>query len=202
MYRKTHYTKKGGEERISKENNLPNEDWKVTPSDQIRRYIVQLSKECIDHLSKSIDSNKEKYAFSVKTKALSLLLENYMEKRVKKITFDYFKKLEQEILEVKKRDDLSEETRKQHINKIRFEYMLPVMEQNIRLMQNSPIVEVEAHGTIDMSDRKIKDRIRGKEKALPVRDKRGGESNEEDEGIISIEDEIEEGESAFSFSDK
>ena len=125
-----------------------------------------------------------------------------MEDKVKQITFDYFDQLEEEIKKVKKREDLSEETRKNHINNIRFEYMMPVMEQNIRLMQNSPIVEVETHGIIDMSDRYIKKRISGKAKALPVRDKRGGEPPDPDAGFVGVEDKIEEGESAFSFSDK
>jgi len=187
---------------MTKTKEVPNEDWKVTPSDQIRRYIVQLSKECIDHLSKSIDSKKEKFAFAVKTKSLSVLLENYMEDKIKKITFDYFKQLDEEILKVKKRSDLNEETKKHHINNIRFEYMLPVMDQNIRIMQNSPIVEVEAHGIIDMDSEGIKDRIRGKAKALPVRDQRGGEPDDNEAEIIQIDESTEEGESAFSIPDK
>ncbi len=162
---------------------------------------MQLSKECIDHLSQSVDSKKEKYAFAVKTRSLSLLLENYMEDSVKEITFKYFKELEEDIAKVKQRTDLNEETKKNHINNLRFEYMLPVLDQNIRLMQNSPIVEVEAHGIIDMNDKNIKKRISGKKHALPIRDRKGLEPDTDAE-VVRVEDTVEEGESAFSFSNK
>jgi len=117
-----------------------------------------------------------------------------MEQSVKELTFNYFKQLEDEITEIKKRKDLNEETRNNHINNIRFEYMMPIMEQNMRIMQNSPITEVETHGIIDMGSTGIKERISGKEKALPIRGKRGeGE-------MVEVEDEMEEGESAFSIT--
>jgi len=151
---------------------------------------VQLSKDCIEHLSKSLNSNKEKYAFAVKSKALSLLLENYMEDDVKKITHDYFKELDEKIKAIKKREDLNKETKEQHINQLRFDYSLPVLDQDIRVMQNSPIVEVEAHGIIDMNAKGIKDRIRGKQKALPIRG-----NLDEDTEFIETEEETE---SAFT----
>ena len=171
--------------------DIKSEDWKVTPSDQIKRYIVQLSKDCIDHLSKSLDSDKEKYAFAIKTKALSVLLENYTDDKVKEITSKHFKDMEEKIEEIQKQK-LGDDTKKKTINKYRFEYALPVLDQNIRVMQNSPIVEVEAHGIIDMNSNGIKERIRGKEKALPIR----GEIEEETE---ILEPEEEENDSAFSF---
>lgn len=155
---------------------------------------MQLSKDCIEHLSKSLNSNKEKYAFAVKTKALSLLLENYMADDVKQITHDYFKELDTKIKEIRKRKDLNEETKKQHINQLRFDYSLPVLDQDIRVMQNSPIVEVEAHGIIDMNSKGIKERICGKAKALPIR----GELEEEIE-IIETEEDTE---SAFTIPSK
>jgi len=155
---------------------------------------VQLSKDCIEHLSKSLNNNKEKYAFAVKSKALSLLLENYMEDEIKKITHDYFKELDEKIKEIRKREDLNKETKEQHINQLRFDYSLPVLDQDIRVMQNSPIVEVEAHGIIDMNSKGIKERIQGKQKALPIR----GEL-EEDIEFIETEEETE---SAFTIPDQ
>jgi len=178
---------------MEKKIDLKSEDWKVTPSDQIKRYIVQLSKDCIDHLSKSENNIKERYAFAVKTKSMSVLLENYMDDKVKKITSDHFKEMDEKIRAVSRDKGLSGDTKKQTINRIRFDYALPVMDQNIRVMQNSPIVEVEAHGIIDMNSDGIKDRIRGKAPALPVR---GGE-NEETE---ILDPEEEEDDSAFSIS--
>ena len=165
--------------------DIKSEDWKVTPSDQIKRYIVQLSKDCIDHLSKSLDSDKEKYAFAIKTKALSVLLENYTDDKVKEITSKHFKDMEEKIEEIQKQK-LGDDTKKKTINKYRFENALPVLDQNIRVMQNSPIVEVEAHGIIDMNDDGIKERIQCKAKALPVR---GGTNNEEDTEILEPEEE-------------
>lgn len=154
---------------------------------------MQLSKDCIEHLSKSLDNNKEKYAFAVKTRALSVLIENYMRNDIKQVTHDYFDELEREIKKVKKREDLNEETKRQEINQLRFEYALPVSDQNIRIIQNSPIVEVEAHGIIDMESEGIRERIQGKAKMLPVR---------EDTEEAEIIDQEEENPSAFSLSDK
>lgn len=179
---------------MDKKIDLKSEDWKVTPSDQIKRYIVQLSKDCIDHLSKSEHDNKERFAFAVKTKSMSVLLENYMDDNVKEITNTHFKEMDDKILAVSKDKSLSPDTKRQTINRIRFDYALPVMDQNIRVMQNSPIVEVEAHGIIDMDSNGIKNRIQGKAKALPVR----GEIEEETE---VLEPEEEEDDSAFSISD-
>jgi len=173
---------------------LKSEDWKVTPSDQIKRYIVQLSKDCIDHLSKSEGSKKERYAFAIKTKAMSVLVENYTDDKVKEITNKHFKDMEEKIHEIKNNKKLSDDTRTETINRIRFEYALPVMDQNIRIMQNSPIVEVEAHGIIDTNSEGIKDRIRKKAKAMPVR----GEYEEETE-VLEPEEDQDNG--AFSISD-
>lgn len=170
----------------------------MTPSDQIKRFIVQLSKDCIEHLSKSLNSNGEKYAFAVKTKALSTLIENYMRDDIKQVTHDYFDELEREIEKIKKRADLNEETKKRHINQLRFEYALPVADQNIRIIQNSPIVEVEAHGIIDMESKGIRDRIQGKAKMLPVREDLDADNELE---IIEPPEE-EETKSAFLLPDK
>jgi len=173
--------------------SLKSEDWKVTPSDQIKRYIVQLSKDCIDHLSKSEGNNKERYAFAIKTKSLSVLLENYTNDEVRKITNDHFKEMDNRIREIRKDKELNDDTKKQTENRIRFEYALPILDQNIRVMQNSPIVEVEAHGIIDMNSNGIKDRIQCKAKALPVRG-----NKTEDTEILEPEEEEDNG--AFSLS--
>jgi len=174
-----------------------NQDWKATPSDQIKRYIVQLSKECIDHYSRSIDNKKDKFAFYVKVKSLNILLENYMDDNIKKITFTYMEEIKNEIDKIKKdgkEGKLTEETVKNHINNKRFEYMIPIFEQSLRIIQNSPITEVEAHGVIDLNSKDIKKRIRGEEKAIPIRGKHT------DFEFMENEDKVEEGESAFSFS--
>ena len=180
---------------MEKKIELKSEDWKVTPSDQIKRYIVQLSKDCIDHLSKSEGSNKERYAFAVKTKAMSVLLENYTTDEIRKITSNHFKEMDEKIRAISKDKSLGDDTKKQTINRIRFDYALPVMDQNIRVMQNSPIVEVEAHGIIDMNSKEVKERIQGKAHALPVR---GGEIEEDTEILDATE---EENDSAFSVTD-
>lgn len=134
-------------------------DITLSPSDQIKRHIVQLSKECNDHLSKSEKSDGERFAFAMKTWVFSIMLEPYTDGEVKKMKFDHYKELEEKIKEIDDNEKLSEENKKKTINSIRYKYAFPVFEQSLRILQNSKIVEVEVEGIIDLGREGIQKRV-------------------------------------------
>lgn len=154
-------------EKTNQQYNVTTEP--VTPSHDIKRYIVQLSKDCTGHLARSMKEKSEKHAFAVKTKALSILMEKYTDREVKKITFEHFKKMDEAIKKIRQNDKLHEQTRSENILKIRYDYALPVFEQNLRILQNSPITETESHGIIDINNEGIEKRIQGDLPILPLR---------------------------------
>jgi len=134
-------------------------DITLSPSDQIKRHIVQLSKECNDHLSKSEENESERFAFAMKTWVFSIMLEPYTDGEVKKMKFDHYKELEKKIKEIDNNENLSEENKNKSINSIRYKYAFPVFEQSLRVLQNSKIVEVEVEGIIDLRMKGIQKRV-------------------------------------------
>ena len=72
-------------------------DMAMKPAEQIKRYLVQLSKDCTEHLAGSSNNDKERHSFAVKTKVLSILLEQHTALDIKTLTFQSYKDLDQEI---------------------------------------------------------------------------------------------------------
>lgn len=143
-------------------------DQAMKPTEQIKRYIVQLSKDCTDHLSQAYTSDKERYAFATKTKVFSILLEPHTASDIKTATFKSYDDLETEVKKLKDQE-MNEETRKKNMIRIQYDYALPIFEQSLRILMNSPIVEVEAEGIIDLAREGLKDRVRQKDTAEPIR---------------------------------
>lgn len=158
-------------------------DISLSPSEAIKRYIVQLSKECTEHLADSLNNNKEMYAFAMKTWAFSIMLESYTPDEVKPMVKQHYKELDDKIKELKEKKDtdkLSEDNVNKNIVLTRFNYALPIFEQNIRIMQNSKIVEVEVEGIIDLEQEGFKDRVRTTEHAGDITMTKSFEENDDD----------------------
>jgi len=139
----------------------------LNPSDRIKRYIVDLSKECADHLEKSEDNDKERHAFAMKVEVFSIMLEPYTSEEIKNLTRDSYKNMEEEIIKIKGNDLYNESTKKKNIIKQRFDYALPVFWQSLRILQNSPIVEIESEGIIDFDIEGVKKRVRSSYTSSP-----------------------------------
>jgi len=139
----------------------------LSPSEAIKRYIVQLSKECTEHLADSLGNNKQMHAFSMKVWAFSVMLESYTPDKVKPLTKEHYKELNEEIKKIRE-GDLNEENKTKNIVLTRYNYALPIFEQSIRIMQNSRIVEVEVEGVIDLKRDGFKDRVRHTEDAQDI----------------------------------
>lgn len=142
-------------------------DISLSPSESIKRYIVQLSKECTEHLSNSLSNNNEMYAFSMKVWAFSIMLESYTPDKIKPLTRDHYKELDEKIKDIRD-SELNEDNKKKNIVLTRFNYGLPIFEQSIRIMQNSRIVEVEVEGVIDLKRDGFKERVRTLDKAQDI----------------------------------
>jgi hypothetical protein len=90
--------------------------------------------------------------FYATVKVLSIRLEPYTPLEIRKQTFQHYKELKQKEEEIIANPTYSETTKKQTLLKRRYEYSLPIFEQNIRILQNSPLVEIEVEGLLDLDD--------------------------------------------------
>lgn len=132
----------------------------LTPTEHIKHDIVKLRSETVKHLADSCQSDKEKYAFAVKTKVFAISLEPYTDKDTVKLVMDHYTELETEIKGIDNNDKLNADNKRKTIVQRQFSYALPIFEQSLRILQNSPIVEMEAEGVINLKDEHMKERIR------------------------------------------
>jgi len=113
----------------------------------------------IHHNAKSLD-DKEKNAFCTMTKDLSILLERYTPSSKKKEVRDWYKQLAEEIKRIRASDKTHRDKDAIEIN-LRYKYSLEVHEHNMRILMNSPIIEIEAEGDLDVTDEDIIHTVRG-----------------------------------------
>lgn len=132
----------------------------LSPTEFIKQKSVSLLFNCIDLNSKSFDEN-DKYSFCRKTKDLSIMLERYTPKKSRKELIDWYKQLDAEITTIKNKPNLTEQTQAGMILSLRHSYALEVHEHNQRILMNSPIVEIEAEGELDITDDEAIKMIRG-----------------------------------------
>jgi len=107
----------------------------------------------------SLDS-KEKYAFCTKTKALAILLERYTPRTAKEELKEWYKQLDEEVNKIKSGDKTQRDKDAIELN-VRYRYALEVDEHNMRILMNSPIVELETEGELDASDLELLNTVRG-----------------------------------------
>ena len=131
----------------------------MSPTETIKQRSVGLMFDNIQHNSMSLD-NKEKYAFCTKTKALAILLERYTPRDAKEEIRNWYKQLEGELKIIRQGDKTQRDKDVIELNK-KYKYALEVHEHNMRILMNSPIVEIEAEGELDATSEDLIHTVRG-----------------------------------------
>lgn len=139
-----------------------------SPVDFKHRLIMKELAKCIDHLAKSYNDDREKYAFIMRTKTLHHLLLPYtptsVKERTKKLAKEYEKKIQEEISKIP-----SEEGRRKKELEIAMEFAEKLHYQNIQIIDNSKMMEEEVEGVIDLEDASIIEAVRHGSKDVDAR---------------------------------
>jgi hypothetical protein len=130
----------------------PVADVVMTPTEMIRHDIVALAKETTTHYKRAEYEDSDKHMFYATVKVLSIRLEPYTPLEVRRETFAHYKELKEIEEQIKANATYSESTKKQTVLKRRYDYSLPIFEQNLRILQNSPLVEIEVEGLLNLAD--------------------------------------------------
>lgn len=131
----------------------------LSPTELIKTKSVSLLLECIEHNARSQDE-KEKYAFFKKTKDLSVLLERYTPKKAIQELREWYKQLDDEVKTLKNKNYTEEKERRLILEKM-YTYALQTHEHNQRILMNSPIIEIDAEGELDINDPEVINVVRG-----------------------------------------
>lgn len=132
----------------------------LSPTDLIKNKSVGLMFENITHHSRSIEL-AEKYAFIQKVKDLSVVMERYTPKAARKELKELYEELNKRIQEIRERKGDTESQRNEEIINLQYQYALEVHEQDIRVLMNSPIIEIDVEGDLDINDISVINTIRG-----------------------------------------
>jgi hypothetical protein len=151
----------------------------LAPSEEVKRYIIQLSKDCTELLALTYASVDNQYAFAMKTRLLSIWLEPYTEPKIKEFNFKHYKELDDKIQGIRDSKEYNDVTKAQGVAASMFQYGIPICFQSIRILQNSKILEQEVEGVIDLSNNPGP-RIRGEEPQLPIMKELTVDESEED----------------------
>lgn len=131
----------------------------LSPTELIKQKDVALMFDCINLNSTSLNDDN-KYAFCTKTKDLYIMLEKYTAKKYREEVRNWYKQLDNEIAEINKKNITPADKGKLILDK-KYQYALEVHEHNQRVLMNSPIVEIEAEGELDITDDDAISVIRG-----------------------------------------
>lgn len=133
----------------------------LSPTEFIKQRSVSLMFDCIEHNSKSHDP-KEKYAFYCKSRDLSILLERYTPRSAREEVVKWYEQLKTKIDEINnKGGSATRESKDKMILKERYKCALEIHFHNQRILMNSPIIEVDAEGELDITDEDVIKMIRG-----------------------------------------
>ena len=136
------------------ESRLPS-----SPADFKHRLIMKELAKCIDHLAKSYNDDREKYAFIMRVKTLHHLLLPYtpssVKEKTKKLAEEYEKRIQKEVSKI-----ASEEGKKKKELEIAMEFAEKLFYQNIQIIDNSKMMEEEVEGVIDLEDATIVEAVR------------------------------------------
>lgn len=133
----------------------------LSPTDLIKNKEVSLMFDTINHNAKSLNL-EEKHAFICKASDLSILLERYTPRKTREETKTWYAQLDVEVKKI--RDENPSETKEKKNEKImelRYRYAVEVHEKNLRVLMNSPIIEIDVEGDLDINDVNIIEVIRG-----------------------------------------
>lgn len=133
-----------------------------SPTELFKGKLVELLFRNIDHNSNSRNNSAEKFAFHIKTRALSILLERYTPRTAKQETRDWYKQLKDEVNKIRDSQDqtLTVEKKEERILNLQYQYAEEVDQQNQRIIVNSPIIDSDVEGELDVNDEDIVDVIR------------------------------------------
>lgn len=132
----------------------------LSPTELIKNKSVNLLFENIGHNAHALKDD-EKYAFYCKTKDLSILLERYTPRSAREELKQWFAQLDAEIKEIKKVRSLTPQARDKKILELNHNYALEVHAHNQRILMNSPIIELDVEGELDVSDPGVVNVVRG-----------------------------------------
>jgi hypothetical protein len=131
----------------------------MSPTEQIKRDIIQLARDATDHYAKSYEKNEEKWAFAVKTRVLAIRLQNYTPIETRYWLRDIWKE-EREKEDAIWKSDLNPDNKKINALNVKFRYALRVYDMCLSVLHNSPIVETKSDGIINVDLPELKDRVR------------------------------------------
>ena len=98
----------------------------LSPTEQIKKDVIQLAKEATDHYSKSLDSEQEKWAFYVKSRVLSLRLKGFMSIQMRIWLRDFIIELESKVDAIETSKELSPENKKINSLNLQYNYALRI----------------------------------------------------------------------------
>jgi hypothetical protein len=130
-----------------------------SPNDLIKTKMVELVFQTIAHYSKCL-SMEERYAFVVKAEACSILLERYTPDQLRDELRAWYAQLNESVKRIRA-STATDESKNDRILDERFRYAQEVYKHSIRILMNSPVIEVEAEGELDINDPEALEIIRG-----------------------------------------
>ncbi|MDH7506287.1 MAG: hypothetical protein QHH15_00665 [Candidatus Thermoplasmatota archaeon] len=125
-----------------------------SPTEKLKNEIVRLLIDNIGHKSRSYNNPEEKHAFCAKTQDLSILLMRYTPKSKRVELQKWYDQLEQQKRDLRNRKDttITEDKIKEQMLELEYKYALEVHKQNETVIMNSPIIDTEVEGELDVSD--------------------------------------------------
>lgn len=139
------------------ENDFLVNDTYKSPTERLKNEIIKLLFENVSHNSKSRNNADERFAFCTKTKDLSILLDKYTPREKRIELLNWYKQLDTKINEVKESKDytLTVDKKNEMILELQYKYATEVHIHNSKVILNSPIIESDIEGELDINDEEI-----------------------------------------------
>lgn len=132
-----------------------------SPTEMFKGNLIHLLSQCVVHHAGSYNDKNEKYAFARNAWDLAVLIERFTPSSKRKEIMDWKKQLKEEIKKVRMDPKLTTPTeRSDAVMDLEYYYAEEVHEHNIRILSNSPIIEVDVEGDLDVTDENTLDLIR------------------------------------------
>ncbi len=132
-----------------------------SPTEMFKGRLVNLLFDCILHNSKCYNDKNEKYAFARKTWDLAVMMERFTPSSKRKELNEWKKQLKEEIKKI--REDKGKPTpseKNDAIMDLEYFYAEEVHMHNQRILINSPIIEVDVEGDLDVTEESTLDIIK------------------------------------------
>lgn len=138
------------------EDTGPAESYK-SPTEMFKGKLTNLLFECTTHRCNCYNNKKEKYAFAKKVQDLSIYLERYTPASKRKELYQWYKQLKDKIQNIRENNNgndkkLTPIEMEDTIVNLEYIYAEEVHKHNQRILNSSPIIEVEVEGELDIDD--------------------------------------------------